>query len=163
LGGRPRFPGANRKEGIRVEGAANVFISGFDFESRLIAIRLTNCTNCTVVDITATGCRDGVRVKRSSGVSVGGRTPPPVTPGPRTAVPRGRGISVDDSPGATLGANNVTDIKREGIRLDDSPGSLVAGNIVTQARRGMFLRDSDGATLAFNVLNTNEREGLIGG
>jgi len=132
-----------------------VNIAGFDFENRLIAIRLTNCTNCVVVDITATGCRDGVRVKRSSGVSISGNS--------LTHVTRGRGISVDDSPGATLGANVITDVKREGIRLDDSPGSLVGANTITQARRGIFLRDSDGATVAFNGLGANEREGLIGG
>jgi parallel beta-helix repeat protein len=155
LGGRPRFPGANRKEGFRVKDAAGVLISGFDFEKRLIAVRLTDCTNCVVVDIAATGCRDAVRVKRSSGVVIGASTFMSVT--------RGRAIWVDESPGALLAGNSITDVRRDGIRLTRSPGSIVTGNTIAQASRGIFLKASDNATLAMNSLSASRREGVSAG
>jgi parallel beta-helix repeat protein len=153
LGGRPRFPGANRKEGFRVVGAANVTIRGFDFDRRLIAVRLTNCTGCVVDDITVTGSREGMRIKVSNGVIVVNSR--------LTDVTDRRAIRIDDSPNAAVLGNLMTTVKSEGIALDDSPGSLVIGNTVTGASRGIRLRDSAGTMLSLNVFSSSRREGVV--
>ena len=154
LGERPVFPPANRKDGFRVRGSNGVTIRGFRFDHRKTPVRLDDCTGCVVDDIQATGCREGIRIKRGGSNSVLGSA--------FTGTTRGRGIRVDRSPGTTLGANVIIGAARgDGILLGTADGAQIGGNTITAHKRGIVVKRSLNATVFGNITNGNGREGVI--
>ncbi len=133
LGGRPVFPPANRKDGFDVRSSSRVWLQGFDFQSRKTPVRLTDCTDCTVLDMHATACREGILAVRSTRVTVVGNS--------LVETGKGRGISVDGSPDAQVLGNTVSDGKGEGIRITRSDGAQVLVNDSSGNRHGIVMRD----------------------
>jgi parallel beta-helix repeat protein len=154
LGGRPRFTGANRKDGFVIRGASNVTISGFDFTRRKTAVRLDLCTNCALFDLNITECRTAVRAHNSPGFVVAGSHV--------TGTFRGNAIAIDRSAGVSVGANVITGTtKGNGLVLNHCDDALILGNQVSDNYRGLVLENATGGTLDSNVTNDNTFDGIV--
>lgn len=154
LGGRPRFPGANRKDGFVVRGVNNVTIAGFDFERRKTAVRLDLCTDCSLIDLNVTDCRAGVRARNSAGLFVVGSHV--------AGTFSDHAIQIDRSAGVGVAGNVVTGTRRgAGIIVNHCDDASVIANQADDNYRGIVLENATGGTLDMNGTDGNTFDGLV--
>jgi len=139
---------------VRAQDTTNFRIEGFTVTGLATrnAIKLEDVTGAAIVDNTASGCRRGISLTRTSGALIEGNT--------LTGNVRG-GMKLGRSNGNTILGNTATGNTSHGIALDRSSDNLVDGNVASDnLGAGMGARRASGNTFSNNTCTGHTDSGL---